>query len=343
MFKNVTPRQIAFWISAIITIFFGLILWTLAGDTNTFLRFNIIVFFALVSYFVAFSFIDNFIYRKVKLIYKTIHNNKAGKTHRRDEIAEDIFDDVEMEVMRWVVDSERQISDLRALEEYRRNFIGNVSHELKTPIFNIQGLLETLLDGGLEDEEMTRRFLQRAAKNAERLQLIVDDLLTIGRLESGDISMHMETFDLKHFIDDVMEDMEFSAKEKNIKLAYKEGAVPKFQVKADKEGIKKVLINLIINSIKYGHENGVTKIGCYDMADHILVEVSDNGVGIAKEHIPHLFDRFYRIDKARSTSKGGTGLGLSIVKHILEAHRQTINVRSNEGVGTTFSFTLEKA
>ncbi|MFZ4544006.1 MAG: sensor histidine kinase [Saprospiraceae bacterium] len=343
MYKNATPRQIAFWIAAIITSFFALIIWLSAAGINTFLLFNIIVLFALMSYFVAFSFIDAFIYRKVKLIYKTIHKNKSVKTQKRDEISDDIFDDVEMEVMRWVVDSERQISDLKALEEYRRNFIGNVSHELKTPIFNIQGLLETLLDGGLEDAEMSKKFLLRAAKNAERLQLIVDDLLTIGKLESGKTSMQMEVFELKGLMDDIMEDMEFSAVEKHISLVYKDGALPKYMVKADKESIKKVLINLIANSIKYGKDNGRTKLGCYDMADHILIEVSDNGIGIALEHIPHLFDRFYRVDKARSTNKGGTGLGLAIVKHILEAHHQTINVRSNEGAGSTFSFTLEKA
>lgn len=347
MYKNVTPRQIAFWISAIITTLFVLVFWGIRAaygiQINFFLFFNLCILFALICYFVAFSFIDTFIYRKVKLIYKTIHKNRQKKEQRREDIPEGIFEDVEMEVMKWVVESERQISDLKALEEYRRNFIGNVSHELKTPIFNIQGFLETLLDGGLDDPQLTERYLQRAAKNAERLQIIVDDLLTIGKLESGKFTLDLETFDLKDFIDDVLEDMEISARERNIKLGFKEGAANHFMVKADMESIRKVLMNLIGNAIKYGNQNGFAKIGCYDMADYILIEISDNGIGIAAEHLPHLFDRFYRIDKARTRQEGGSGLGLSIVKHIIEAHHQTINVRSTLDVGTTFAFTLAKA
>jgi two-component system phosphate regulon sensor histidine kinase PhoR len=277
------------------------------------------------------------------LIYKTIHQHKGKKEHRRGEISEGIFEDVENEVMKWVVDSERQISDLTALEEYRRNFIGNVSHELKTPIFNIQGFIETLLDGGLEDSVLTEKYLQRAAKNAERLQIIVEDLLMIDRLESGKIALNLEVFDLYDFIQDVIEDMELTAKERNISLGFKEGAAAHYRVRADMESIRKVLINLIANSIKYGHQNGHTRIGIYDMERHVLIEVKDDGIGIAAEHLPHLFDRFYRADKARSRSEGGSGLGLAIVKHIVEAHKQTIHVRSTPEIGSTFAFTLAKA
>lgn len=348
MYKNITPRQIAFWIASIITMIFGLTIWLIRRsyniDINTFFLFNLYIIFALVCYFISFTFIDAFIYRKVKLIYKTIHEHKAKKEIRRGEVSEGIFEDVELEVMKWVVESERQISDLKALEEYRRNFIGNVSHELRTPIFNIQGFIETLLDGGLdEDRALVEKYLQRASKNAERLQLIVDDLTTISRLESGRTPLKLETFDLYEFIEDIIGDLQFRAKEKNINLSFKEGITGHFWVKADIENIRKVVINLLVNSIKYGKENGNTRIGIYDMAQRILVEVSDDGIGIASEHLPHVFDRFYRVDKARARDDGGSGLGLAIVKHIVEAHRQTIHARSTIGVGTTFAFTLEKA
>ncbi len=347
MYKNVTPRQIAFWISAIITVIFGLILWAIRVayriDMNGLLLFNLFIIFDLVCYFIVLTFIDTFIYRKVKLIYKTIHQHKAKKEHRREEISEGIFEDVENEVMKWVVESERQITDLTALEEYRRNFIGNVSHELKTPIFNIQGFIETLLDGGLEDPVLTERYLQRASKNAERLQIIVDDLMMIDRLEAGKIALSLEVFDLRDFVQDVIEDMEMTAEARNISIGFKDGAALHSLVKADMENIRKVLINLIANSIKYGNQNGKTRIGIYDMAQRVLIEVTDDGIGISAEHLPHLFDRFYRADKARSRSEGGSGLGLAIVKHIIEAHKQTIHVRSTLDVGSTFSFTLEKA
>lgn len=347
MFKNVKPSQIAFWASALITALVMLMIWAICRiyqiDINFFVLFNVLIIFSLLCYFIIFSFIDTFIYRKVKLIYKTIHSYKSKPEHRRIDISDGIFEDVENEVMRWVVDSERQISDLTALEEYRRNFVGNVSHELKTPIFNIQGFLETLLDGGLKDPILTEKYLIRAAKNAERLQIIVEDLMMIERLESGKISLEMETFDLRDFMDDVIEDMEMSAKERNITLSFKEGANTNYLVRADTESIRKVAINLIANSIKYGKQNGHTKIGIYDMAQRILIEITDDGIGIANEHLPHLFDRFYRADKARSRSEGGSGLGLAIVKHIVEAHQQTIHVRSTPEIGTTFAFTLEKA
>jgi two-component system, OmpR family, phosphate regulon sensor histidine kinase PhoR len=348
MFKNVTPRQIAFWVATLITLLLMLMLWVINKasriEINSFLLFNLLIIFAFICYFIVFGFIDAFIYRKVKLIYKTIHSYKSKPEQQfRSDISEGIFEDVENEVMRWVVDSERKISDLTALEEYRRNFVGNVSHELKTPIFNIQGFLETLLDGGLEDPILTEKYLTRAAKNAERLQIIVDDLLMIGRLESGTIALEVEEFNLRDFLEDVLEDMEMSAKERNITLSFKDRTLPNFIVRADIENMRKVFINLIANSIKYGNQNGHTKIGIYDMEQRILVEVSDDGIGIVPEHLTHLFDRFYRADKARSRNEGGSGLGLAIVKHIVEAHGQTIHVRSSLGVGTTFALTVEKA
>ncbi len=240
------------------------------------------------------------------------------------------------------MDSQNQIQTLQTLEEYRRNFVGNVSHELRTPIFNIQGFLMTLLDGGLEDEALTQRYVQKAAQNAERLQIIVNDLETIAKLESGKTILNLQVFDIKNLVETVFDDLDLQAKEKNIRLNFKEDAQSHYKVQADQEQIRRVLENLIKNSIKYGLENGVTRIGFYEMDDAILIEVADNSQGIGAEHLPYLFDRFYRVDKGRSRNEGGSGLGLSIVKHIIEAHQQSINVRSTLNVGTTFGFTLKK-
>jgi two-component system phosphate regulon sensor histidine kinase PhoR len=187
------------------------------------------------------------------------------------------------------------------------------------------------------------QYLQRAAKNVDRLQAIVEDLETINKLESGQMILDLREFDIHNLADEVYADLEMRARERNIRLTYKEGANQHFYVRADKESIRQVLINLVHNSIKYGKEGGVTKISFYDVESYILVEISDNGIGIDAEHLNHVFDRFFRADKHRSREAGGTGLGLSIVKHIIEAHKQTINVRSTQGQGSTFGFTLEKA
>ena len=229
------------------------------------------------------------------------------------------------------------------LQQQQQNFMMAVTHELKTPIFNIQGYLDSLIDGGLDDPRVNKLFLQRAAKNVERLQTIVLDLETISRLESGQLILELQTFDIKDLAKEVFEDMEIKAAEKNLSLEFKEKASSSIKVRADREKIRQVLVNLIQNSIKYGIPNGRTRVGFYDMDRMVLVEVADNGIGIPKQHLSHIFDRFYRVDKSRSRDQGGSGLGLSIVKHIIEAHKQTINVRSTPNFGSTFGFTLEKA
>ena len=257
-------------------------------------------------------------------------------------MSKNILDDVEKEVGEWADKHDLELEELERLATYRRRFIGDVSHELKTPIFNIQGFIHTLLDGALEDPKVNLLYLQRAAKNIERLQVIVEDLETINKLEAGQMILDLQEFDLHNLTDEVYGDLEMRAHERNIRLTYKEGASQNFRVRADKESIRQVLMNLVHNSIKYGREGGVTKISFYDMETYVLVEVSDNGIGITDEHLSHVFDRFYRVDKHRSREAGGTGLGLSIVKHIVEAHKQTINVRSSVGQGSTFGFTIEK-
>ena len=195
----------------------------------------------------------------------------------------------------------------------------------------------------MDDEKVRHRFLKKAAKNITRLRTIVEDLEAIARFESGEMILELQVFDLKDLVKDVFEELDFKAQEKKIELVFKDGASQAYKVKADRENIRQVLINLVHNSIKYGQADGLTKVGFYDMDKNILVEVADNGIGIPRKHINHVFDRFYRVDKSRSRIQGGSGLGLSIVKHIVEAHNQTINVRSTPHLGSTFGFTIEKA
>jgi two-component system phosphate regulon sensor histidine kinase PhoR len=231
------------------------------------------------------------------------------------------------------------------LAEFRKEFLGNVSHELKTPIFNIQGYIHTLLDGAIDDQDVNKSFLGKAARSADRLSDLVADLLEISQLESGELMMEPERFDINALVKDVYEQFEVKAKDRGISLLIKDGCNSPFYVFADRYRIRQVLVNLFINSIKYGNEFGTTTAAYYDMDENILIEVADNGNGISQEHLPRIFERFYRVDKsrAREAGLGGTGLGLAIVKHIIEAHQQTVNVRSTEGKGTTFGFTLQKA
>ncbi len=249
---------------------------------------------------------------------------------------------VNEEVIQWAYDQKQEITQLKAMESYRKDFIGNVSHELKTPIFNIQGYIETLLDGAINDPEVNIAFLNKAAASAERLNTLVNDLLEISKLESGNLEMNFAVFDICETTKEVFEVYLPYAGKRNIKLKLQEGCDYPFMVLADKNRIRQVLNNLIANAINYGKEGGNTTVGFYDMDKNILVEVADNGDGIAPGHLPRLFERFYRTDMSRSRNSGGTGLGLSIVKHIIEAHHQTINVRSTVGEGTTIAFTLKK-
>lgn len=298
----------------------------------------------LVGYVTFLEALRRFIYRKIKLIYKSIHSLKAPKTSEPTQLDMriHIIDKVESEVVEWAKDWTHEIQNLKRLEEYRRDFIGNVSHELKTPIFNIQGYLYTLVDGGLDDPEITEKYLQRAIDNVERIAAIVQDLGLISRLESDKLQLEKTRFNIYRLVREVLDDMEWQAAQRHISMELKEHAAQPFFVYADRELIRQVIINLVSNSIKYGKERGRTLVGLYDLDKSVLVEVSDNGNGIEQQHLNRLFERFYRVDKGRSRDQGGTGLGLAIVKHIVEAHNETINVRSRMGVGSTFGFTLEK-
>lgn len=299
----------------------------------------------LFSYLVFGYFLRKYILRKIKVIYKNIHSQKLTANERLENtsMASNVLEDVEQEVEAWAAAEEREKEQLNTWQAYRRKFLGDISHELKTPIFNIQGYLETLIEGGLEDEAINKTYLLRAAKNVDRLNTIVEDLESISRLESGEMILDLQPFDLKILTEEVFDDLEIKARERNIRLLLKPGADQSIMVRADREYVRQVLTNLVNNSLKYGRDGGTTKVSFYDMDSNVLVEVADSGIGIAPEHLKRLFDRFYRVDKSRSREQGGSGLGLSIVKHIVEAHKQTINVRSTPGVGSTFGFTLEKA
>jgi len=349
MFKNATPRQMALLVGLLTTLgcsAFFIIAKLLSKDiSEQWFYFLFPVFIFAISYFITIYILKRYIYRKIKLIYKTIHQQKVSTTEKLNPIegGSNIIEDVEKEVNKWAASQEAEIEKYKSWAEYRRRFIGDISHELKTPIFNIQGYLHSLLDGGLEDKTVNRKFLKKAVKNVARLHTIVEDLSAISRLEMGELHLEMETFDIKALVLDIIDDLELKAKENNIHLSLKEGADQNFLVTADKESIHQVLMNLILNSIKYGVDNGRTQIGFYDMDKNILIEVADNGIGISTTNLTHVFDRFYRVDKSRSRLKGGAGLGLSIVKHIIEAHKQTINVRSTPTIGSTFGFTLKRS
>lgn len=349
MFKNLNPHAIALWSSLVLGLFGAL--WYLVICLVNDDEFNPMWFgllfgtTSLFAYWLIRTILERYIYRRIKLIYKTIRSSKLSMPQKSVNIAHDVdvLEEVEEEVALWAASQENQINTLRTLEEYRKKYLGNVSHELKTPIFSIQGFVHTLLDGALEDETVNRRYLERAASNVERLLTIVYDLETITKLESGELMLDITKFDIKELVAEVFADLEIRAHERNMQLVFKEGADKPFMVNGDPEYIRQVLNNLVLNSIKYGRDGGITKASFYDMHNQVLVEISDNGIGISEKHLNHLFDRFYRVDKSRSRDLGGSGLGLSIVKHILEVHDQTINVRSTPGMGSTFGFTLDKA
>jgi two-component system phosphate regulon sensor histidine kinase PhoR len=348
--KNPTPQLIAIYSSLLITGTIALLILLLVIVVGNIQR-PILVFLGLVlgsfisSYYIISYFLKNYIYRKIKLIYKNIRSTKVtgSENSKSLDLSSDIFEEVGDEVAIWAENRNREIESLKEMETYRRNFLGDISHELKTPIFNIQGYIHTLLEGGLYDEKINKKFLRRAANNVERLHFIVEDLEEISRLETGEMKLDIQPFGIRQISEEVIEDLEMTAEEMNIILTLKEGADQDFRVKADREKIRRVLMNLVVNSIKYGKEDGHTKIGFYDMDSYILVEIADNGIGIEEQYLKRVFERFFRADKSRSRKQGGSGLGLSIVKHIIEAHHQTINLRSTFGVGSTFGFILEKA
>jgi two-component system phosphate regulon sensor histidine kinase PhoR len=262
---------------------------------------------------------------------------------KRLDLSTDIIGEVNQEVLNWAEASKKEINQLRSMENFRKEYLGNVSHELKTPITSIQGYLETLIDGGINDPNINFSYLNKAIRNVERMVSIINDLESISHLESGQMKMQLESIDITALAKEVFSDLEILANQRNFRLKIKEGCDQPFLVHADKKLIREVLVNLLSNSIKYGKDAGQTSVGLYNMGDNILIEVSDNGIGIQSDDLSRVFERFYRVEKSRSRDFGGTGLGLSIVKHVIEAHNQTISVRSTYEEGSTFAFTLQKA
>jgi len=298
-----------------------------------------------IGYFTTHYVLNILISEKIAPIYRTIGEipNEGKKLKENSDIRKDIMTEVDMDVKIWANDKMAEIDRLRDIEKYRKDFIGNVSHELKTPIFNIQGYVLTLLDGGLEDPKINRLYLERTEKSIDRMISIVEDLESITKLESGEVKLKMEAVNLTSLVEEVFDLEMREANERRITMNLTVKSNKPVMVKADKKRIFEVFTNLIGNAIKYGKKGGSINVIFYDMNEMLMVEVSDDGIGIEKKDLPRIFERFYRVDKSRSRMAGGTGLGLSIVKHIIEAHKQTIHVKSQINKGTTFTFMIEKA
>lgn len=341
-----SSKQVVLFLSVILSATV-LIVWVILPGTNSFLWFELIAVFIffLIAYFLIQSILNKFIIEKIKPIYKIINYipQKEKEVKHKVKLGFVELSEVKHDVETWAQNQLQEIERLKELERYRKEFVGNVSHELKTPIFNIQGYILTLMEGGLEDPQINKLYLNRSEKSIDRMILIVEDLESITKLESGELKPHFSAFDIVKVVEDVFEMEQMLSKERKISLQFANKADKPIRVNADKKRVIEVLSNLIVNGIKYGRKKGFVKVGFYDFGDKIMVEVSDNGIGIDKKSLPRIFERFYRVDKSRSREQGGTGLGLSIVKHIIEAHNQTINVQSVLDEGTTFTFTLEKA
>lgn len=353
MFRNITIRQVSFYVAILIVIVNAFILigfLQLEGqDFLGSISIQRFVFFLLLIFILIFLvvrfFFETFVFRKIKLIYKVISDRKITDDETKPILnANDTsIDHVQLEVAKWATKTKKEITSLKSLETYRKQYVGDISHELKTPIFTIQGYIHTLLEGGIYDEKINLDYLERAARNVERLITIVDDLELINKLELGKETLSFINFDVKKLAEDIIKDFSSTKNEKQIAVKFKDNADQSYHVTADQEAIRQVLNNLITNAIKYGKQNGSIFISFYNMDDRVLIEITDDGIGIEEHHLKHLFDRFYRVDSSRSRAEGGSGLGLSIVKHIVEAHKQTINVRSSLGKGSTFGFTLQTA
>src|SRR5690606_10438342 len=308
-------------------------------------------FIAIISFVLSFSLLNyvfqKFVYERIKAVYKLIHNLKLGKELKDalgDHKSDDPIGDAEKEVRDWAKQKTFEINQLKAQEKFRKEFLSNISHEFKTPLFAIQGYIETLQDGMIDDNpEMAVSFLNKAARNLDRLSYLIHDLDEIAKLESRQVIVSKEKFDIQTLVRETIDYLEDKALENNIALKFQPKNNNPILVKADRKKIQQVLVNLIDNSIKYGNKGGETQISTIPLIDQILIEITDNGQGIEEKNLPRVFERFFRTDKSRSRDIGGSGLGLAIVKHIIEAHQQNVHVRSTEGIGTTFSFTLEKA
>lgn len=337
--------KFAAYTSTAITVFLTLamgVFFYVEGDLN----FWFLIGFAFVCYIFSFFIIQyrvqKFIYKRVMKIYEDVRLLDAA-TFSPKRVTTDM-ETLRKEVERFAKDKKLEIESLKIRENYRREFLGNVSHELKTPLFTVQGYILTLLDGAMKDKSVRKKYLQRANKGVERLIYIIKDLDMITKLEVGDLDLHKEEFNIIELVQNVFDLLEMKAAKKNISLSFDTEYNDSIFVLADRERIQQVVSNLVVNSIKYGVTDGTTEVSIEEfIKNKVIVRITDNGEGIEKEHIPRLFERFFRVDRSGSRKEGGSGLGLSIVKHIIEAHEEKIYIESQAGIGSEFSFTLEKA
>jgi two-component system phosphate regulon sensor histidine kinase PhoR len=341
--KNISPRQL----SAFTALLLATPISVLIGYVEKSWWIGLVCFFIILagSYFLISFMLERFIYRKIKLIYKFIYKTKATKreeTYYKYVLPQKSIDEVSEDVEAWATKNEEELDLLRKNEHFRKEFLQNLSHEFKTPVFAIQGYVDTLLAGALNNPEVNIKFLEKTAKNVDRLTHLLNDLDEISKLERGELILYKENFVIQELVKDVYESLSVITEPRNIRCYIKKGCESPLTVFADKEKIRQVLTNLVENSIKYGKQNGNITASIYQTdGKHILIEISDEGIGINEKHLPRLFERFYRTEEGRSIDVSGSGLGLAICKHIVEAHGQTIHVRSREDIGTTVGFTLD--
>lgn len=335
--------KFALYSSLMITILLSLLLTAFFYKEVTIIdAIGFIVICFVICFFVIQYRSEKFIYRLIKKTYEEVSLLDETSLHQ-EAVTTDITT-LTSDVKKFARDNKLKIETLQIRDEYRKEFMGNIAHELKTPLFTVQSYISTLLDGAVEDENVREKYLERASKGVDRLIYIVDDLDLITKLEVGNLNLSVSTFDIVEMVRDVFDLFEIKAQANGVKLVFDKSYTKPFFVNGDKEKIRQVVTNLIVNSIKYGQENGTTEVGIEVLShDKVIVRITDNGLGIEKKHLPRLFERFYRIDSSGSRDKGGSGLGLSIVKHIIEAHNQKIYIESEFGVGSEFSFTLETA
>lgn len=340
--KNLSPQQVAVVAALPTALLVGVA--ALAEGMGWLYAAILVAVVFLFSFLIIFYTVQRFLYRRIKIIYKMIYNTKASKRQEfyyKNILPQKSINELNQDVERWAENYTAELDTLKRNEVYRKDFLLNLSHELKTPVFAIQGYIDTLLNGALHNEEVNKKFLTNASKNIDRLVNLLDDLDEISKLEMGEQSLFPENFVIQDVIKEVCELLSIKSEEKHIKCFIKKGCEEPVNVYADKQKIKQVLINLIDNAIKYGKYNGEIEGSVYRVDNkNILIEISDDGAGIAEEHLSRIFERFYRTDQARSRKIGGSGLGLAICKHIIEAHGSTIHVRSKIDVGSSFGFTL---
>jgi two-component system phosphate regulon sensor histidine kinase PhoR len=340
--KNLSPKQLAALTALLLASLIAISIFMLFSNAKLCITYFIVSFISI--YFLMDQILEYFIYRKIKLIYKLISQTKASKreeAYQKYVLPQKGIDEVREDVEKWAAQKTKEIQDLQSNEAFRKEFLQNLSHEIKTPIFAIQGYLELLGDGAMDEPVTGKKFVQQAQSNVQRLVQLLNDVDAITNLEINKDPILKQSFTIQDIINEAVNNLSVKWIKKNIQFQFKKGSESPISVFADKNKIYQVIVNILSNAAKYGKIDGQITASVYKMEDQkILIEISDDGIGIAEEHLPRLFERFYRTDDARAREIGGTGLGLAICKHIMEAHGETIHARSKVNVGTTIGFTL---